>query len=157
MRMDQPSHRQEGGHGMVRSSGPANAGADNPVFGHLLRSAFLTEAQRVIEELGALTSIDGAILVNRELALVAFGVILPVRHAIAVAEPAGPEGVSPPRQIDLGSRGTRHRAGATYAAEHPGSVVFVASEDGQVSCMFRDSLHQQVLLWHLGPGDGHVA
>jgi hypothetical protein len=155
MQADQRSDAYLREPGAGRSARVATAGPDHVVFGQLLRSAFLTEAERVIEELGALTGIDGAILVNRELALVAFGVILPVGHAIAVAEPAA-EGLKP-RPIDFGSRGTRHRAGATYAAEHPGSVVFVASEDGQVSCMFRSSPQTQVLLWRLGPSDGHIA
>jgi hypothetical protein len=61
------------------------------------------------------------------------------------------------RTIDFGSHGTRHRAAATYAADHPGAVVFVASEDGQVSCLFRDHRHPYVLLWRLGPADGHGA
>jgi sensor domain DACNV-containing protein/DisA checkpoint controller-like protein len=153
---DLPSHIHRREPGTSKASGAAASGADNLVFGQLLRSAFLTEAERVIEELGALTGIDGAILVNRELALVAFGVILPVGHAIAVAESTDTEGLRP-RNVDLDTRGTRHRAGATYAAEHPGSVVFVASEDGEVSCMFRDSSQQQVLLWRLGPADVHIA
>jgi len=92
-------------------------------YGNLLRNAFLSEVERIIEEVGALTAIDGAVVLDRDLALVAFGVVLPIGRRTA---------------HDLGSRGTRHRAAATFAAEHPGSVVFVASEDGQISCMFRD-------------------
>jgi len=60
------------------------------------------------------------------------------------------------RTIDLSARGTRHRASATYAAEHPGSVVFVASEDGQVSCMSREGAEEDVVLWYLGPTAGHA-
>jgi hypothetical protein len=55
--------------------------------------------------------------------------------------------------MDFGSRGTRHHAGATYAAEHPGSVVFVASEDGQVSCMLRDDSREETLVWQLAPAE----
>ena len=104
----------------------------------LLRNALLTEVERVIEEFGALTGIDGAILLNRDLALMAFGVILPVGRPTAVAQAVDAEGLHG-HIIDMGSRGTRHRASVTYAARHPGSVVFVASEDGQVSCLFRSS------------------
>ena len=135
---------------------PAVDGAGNPPFGHLLRNALLTEVERVIEEFGALTGIDGAILLNRDLALMAFGVILPVGRPTAVAEAVDAEGLHG-RIIDLGSRGTRHRAGVTYAARHPGSVVFVASEDGQVSCLFRSSPRHQVRLWRLGPTDVHIS
>jgi len=128
---------------------PGAAGG-SPPFGHLLRNALLTEVERVVEEFGALTGIDGAIVLNRDLALMAFGVILPVGRPTAVAEAVDAEGLHA-RVIDLGSRGTRHRAGLNYAARHPGSVVFVASEDGQVSCLFRGSPQQQVRLWRLGP------
>ncbi len=138
------------------SSGAAHGGTGTPPFGHLLRNALLTEVERVIEEFGALTGIDGAILLNRDLALMAFGVILPVGRPTAVAEALDAEGLHG-RIIDLGSRGTRHRAGVTYAARHPGSVVFVASEDGQVSCLFRSSPRHQVRLWRLGPTDVQIA
>jgi len=121
-------------------------------FGSLLRNAFLTEAERLTEELGALTGIDGAILVNRHLALVAFGVMLPLGLPTPLAEATDAEGLHV-RMVDLGSRGTRHHAGATHAATHPGSVVFVASEDGHVSCMFRDALRERTLLWRLGPAE----
>jgi hypothetical protein len=126
--------------------------AGDVAFGSLLRNAFLTEAERVIEEFGALTAIDGAIVVNRHLALVAFGVMLPLGRPTAVAEASDAEGRHS-RLIDLGSRGTRHHAGATFAEDHPGSVVFVASEDGQVSCMFRDESQQHAILWRVGPAE----
>jgi len=138
------------------TSGAVDSGAGNPPFGHLLRNALLTEVERVIEEFGALTAIDGAILLNRDLALIAFGVILPVGRPTAVAQAVDAEGQHG-RIIDLGSRGTRHRAGVTYAARHPGSVVFVASEDGQVSCLLRSSTQHQVRLWRLGPTDVHIS
>jgi len=136
--------------GTHQSSEAAVSGPVNPPFGHLLRNALLIEVERVIEEFGALTGIDGAMLLNRDLALMAFGVILPVGRPTVVAEAVDAEGLHA-RVIDLGSRGTRHRASVNHAARHPGSVVFVASEDGQVSCLFRGSPQQQVRLWHLGP------
>src|SRR5262245_10998405 len=126
--------------------------AGTPPFGDLLRNSLLTEVERAIEEFGALTGIDGAILLNRDLALIAFGVILPVGRQTAVVQALDAEGRHG-RVIDMGSRGTRHRASVTYAAQHPGIVVFVASEDGQVSCLFRSSAQQQVRMWRLGPSD----
>src|SRR5262249_43923017 len=65
---------------------PSGTGTKSPPFGHLLRNALRTEVERVIEEFGALTGIDGAILLNRDLALMAFGVILPVGGMTAVTE-----------------------------------------------------------------------
>ena len=117
---------------------------DATSYGFLLRSAFLTEAERMVEEFGALTAIDGATVLSRGLALVAFGVVLPVRaREVEVSGAAA-------RPVDLEVRGTRHRASALYAADHPGSVVFVASEDGQVTCMLREADHDRVAVWHLG-------
>ena len=137
------------GRAKSREESPQTADA---AFGGLLRNAFLTEAERLTEELGALTGIDGAILLNRHLALVAFGVMLPLGRPAVLAEASDAEGLRV-SAVDLGSRGTRHHAGATYAADHPGSVVFVASEDGHVSCMLRDALREHTLLWRLGPAE----
>jgi DNA integrity scanning protein DisA with diadenylate cyclase activity len=125
-------------------------------FAQLLRNALLTETERVIEEMGALTAIDGAVVLSRSLALIAFGAILHVGRSAVIREAIDAEGTRH-RTIDFGSRGTRHRAAATYAADHPGAVVFVASEDGHVSCLFRDRAHPHVLLWRLGPADAHSA
>jgi len=132
-----------------QSASRPRATPSDVTFGIILRNAFLTEAERVTQELGALTAIDGALIVDRHLALRAFGVVLPVGGPMALQEASDEEGrrIHP---IDLGSRGTRHRASATYAAEHPGAIVFVASEDGQLSCMFRDPSHEYTLLWRLG-------
>jgi len=142
---------------LARRLGRAKSGDGPPQtaevpFGGLLRNAFLTEAERLTEELGALTGIDGAILLNRHLALVAFGVMLPLGRPAALAEAEDADGLRA-RVVDLGTRGTRHHAGASYAAEHPGSVVFVASEDGHVSCMLRDARREHTLLWRLGPAE----
>ena len=125
----------------------------NDVAFHIvLRNAFLSEAERVMEELCALTAVDGAVVVSAELALLAFGVVLPVGRETVISEASDSEGVNA-RVVDFGSRGTRHRASATYAAEHPGSVVFVVSEDGQISCFYRDPDDERTLLWRLGAGD----
>ena len=123
-------------------------------FGQLLRGAFLSEVDRAIEEMGALSGIDGAVLLNRNLALVAFGVILPVGQVVPIERAIDSDGRRH-EPIDFGSRGTRHRAAATYAFDHPGSVVFVASEDGHVSCLYRDASWGHALLWRLGPSHAH--
>jgi len=152
-REEQPTVPRTGSYRMARDSsitsmlrlahriGPRE---DATSYGFLLRSAFLTEVERMVEEFGALTAIDGATVLSRGLALVAFGVVLPVRSR--TVEVAGAE----TRPIDLEVRGTRHRASALYAADHPGSVVFVASEDGLVTCMLRESDGERVAVWHLG-------
>lgn len=121
-------------------------------YGDLMRSAFLTESERVVEELGRLTAIDGAVLLNRSLGLVSFGVILPVRQHVGVVEATPSDAHGHLEAVDLGTRGTRHRAAATYATEHPGSVVFVTSEDGQVSCLLREHADMPLRIWRLMTG-----
>jgi hypothetical protein len=164
LRMVQRINRKKGAETLPRPrlrdpgrslSETAARGGEHLAFGDLFRNALQTEVERVIEELSALTGIDGAILLSRDLALVAFGVILPVGRPTVVAEAMDTEG-SRARILDLSSRGTRHRASVTYAARHPGSVVFVASEDGQISCLFRRSSRHQVLLWRVGPAGVHM-
>jgi hypothetical protein len=130
----------------------AGAPVNDVAFHIVLRNAFLAEAERVIEELCALTAVDGAVVLNAELALLAFGVVLPVGRETVIAEASDSEGLHA-HIVDFGSRGTRHRASATYAAEHPGSVVFVVSEDGQISCLYRNPADERTLLWRLGAGD----
>ena len=78
--------------------------------------------------------------------------MLPVGRETIISEASDSEGLHA-HVVDFGSRGTRHRASATYAAEHPGSVVFVVSEDGQISCLYRDPADERTLLWRLGAGD----
>jgi hypothetical protein len=137
------SRHLAGGDDSRRSAAP-------PTFGELLRNAFQVETGRFVEEVGALTGIDGAVLLNRELELMAFGVTLPVGRSPHVVE-ANNEANH--RSVEFGARGTRHRAAATYAADHSGSVVFVASTDGHISGLMRDASEDRVLLWRLGPAD----
>jgi hypothetical protein len=152
-----PMNRMSGRRGGPDHRAAAATAAHGPAgplaFGQLLRSAFLTEAERVVEELGRLTAIDGAVILNRHLALTAFGVILPVSRAVVVEDVDTEDG---PRPVDFASRGTRHRAAAAYAAEHPGSVVFVASEDGPVSCLLCERPAAPVRLWHLDAETTHL-
>jgi hypothetical protein len=129
-------------------------GTDSASYGALLRSAFLAEIEHMIEEFGALTAIDGATVLTCGLALVAFGVVLPVGPGPAVELVAD---AANGHEVDLGTRGTRHRASATYAGDHPGSIVFVASEDGQLRCMLREPGADRVEVWQLGSVVRHLA
>lgn len=127
-----------------RGSDRPSLRATEPTFGDLLRNAFLGEADRAIDDIGALTGIDGATILNCHLALMAFGVILPVSQPRVVTATA------PARPLDFGTTGTRHRAAATYADQHPGTIVFVASEDGPITCLVRPFMGEHVLSSRLG-------
>lgn len=118
-------------------------------LGEVLRGAFLSEAERTVEELGALTATDGATVLDRSLSLLGFGVVLPVTHPGVVMEARDAEGEIL-RAFDLDVRGTRHRAAATYARAHPGCVVFVASQDGEIACLYRDPSWERAIAWRFG-------
>jgi hypothetical protein len=119
-------------------------------LGEVLRGTFLGEAERIVQELGATTATDGATLLDHRLALIGFGVILPVAHRLDVKEARDVEG-EVVRPFDLSTRGTRHVAAATFAHARPGCVVFVASQDGEVGCLYRDPAWPYPLLWRFGP------
>jgi hypothetical protein len=95
---------------------------------------------------------DGATVLDCGLGVRGFGVVLPVARDLEVVEASDPE-ASETARFHLSTRGTRHRAAATYASHCPGSVVFVASHDGPISCMLGDSATPRVLVWRLGSGE----
>jgi DNA integrity scanning protein DisA with diadenylate cyclase activity len=111
-----------------------------------LRSALMERLDATIEELGALTALDGATIVTQSLALAGFGVVLPLEHDDRVIEARDASAVDT-RPFDLRARGTRHRAAATYARNHPGTTVFVASSDGHLGCLFRASEWPATAFW----------
>jgi hypothetical protein len=117
----------------------------------VLRSAFLSEAERWVSEFGAFTAMDGATVLDCALGLRGFGVVLPVAKDIKMMEATDAEGTLL-SAYDLATRGTRHRAAANYAEKYPGSVVFVASQDGVVSCLLAAGDNKQVTLWRWGAG-----
>jgi hypothetical protein len=120
-------------------------------LGEVLRGALLSETERIVEELGALTAIDGATVLDQSLALLGFGLVLPVMQpgaAIDIRDAQDRSSVP----FDLGTRGARHRAAATFASIHPGAVVFVASQDGELSCLYRHPEWDEVVVWRFGAG-----
>ncbi len=115
---------------------------------HVMRVTFFAELERTIEELGALSALDEAVVFDRSLAVEGFGVVLPIQsHEPLVIFEAHDAEAHDVRPFDIGTRGARHRAAATYAMNHPRTVVFVASEDGPVGCFFRAPGWKHVILW----------
>jgi hypothetical protein len=144
-------HRARDGDASSASDGEAphrRIAAERSSSRQLLRNAMLGETERVIRAIGALSAIDGATVMNRSLALVAFGVTLTVSGRVRARVAADVDGVDL-RPFNSGSCGTRHRAGISYAWHHPGSVVVVASQDGPVSSMLRSPSRDEVVVWLL--------
>lgn len=139
-----PVSRRDPGPGPPSSPGPGALQLRG-----VLRRAFVDEADRWISEFGGFTAMDGATILDCGLGLRGFGVVLPVARDVEVLEASDAQ-ATVVRPFDLSTRGTRHRAGVTYARKFPGSVVFVASHDGPVSCLLARESDDKVLLWRLG-------
>ncbi len=131
---------------------PNSPGGPGVQLRRVLRGAFLSEVERWVSEFGAFTAMDGATILDCALGLRGFGVVLPVARDIEVVEATDPEATFV-TGYDLWTRGARHRAAVTYARKVPGSVVFIASQDGPVSCLFSERGGGRVILWRLGSGE----
>jgi hypothetical protein len=107
------------------------------------------DVERAIGQIGGLTALDGATILDPSLSVRGFGVILRAAEHVDVCESslAEPAALTP---FPIDERGARHRAAAAVAGERPGSVVFVASSDGDLGCMLRDPADAHVLLWRFG-------
>ena len=127
---------------------PAERGQDQ-----LLLGALHAEMQHTIAEFGALTALDGATVLDPSLALTGFGLVLSVDDAGVILVEAEDTEATAVTAFDFGCRGARHRAAATYAWNHPGSVVFVASQDGDLGCLLRSPGAGRVILWRFHSTD----
>jgi hypothetical protein len=127
----------------------ANAAWPTVGLRRVLHAAFANEVERAIEDVGGCTAMDGATILNHELGLIGFGVILSVLRGVVVEEAIDSEAARL-QPFDLSARGARHRAAASYAHRHKGCVVFVASQDGPVSCLLRDENAKSVAMWRFG-------
>lgn len=114
---------------------------DHPIRQQL--SAKLRGIQSNIEAVGQLTAVDGATVINDDLVVLAFGVMLHSHPAesetlVQVLELGGE------RQPDLSQLsyqelplaqlgGARHRSAAEFCLAHHESLAFVASQDGSLT------------------------
>jgi hypothetical protein len=95
-----------------------------------------------------LASIDGALVLLKDLTIVGFGAHIvcagpanvPTR---AAQDPEAKEfGKSP-----MGNLGTRHNSTARFCYSRPGALGLVVSQDGVVSALLRDPEQEAVTLW----------
>ena len=118
----------------------------------LVEESLRAELDRVLAEVGRLTALDGATVLDSQLNVLGFGIILPVVDDILVLEALDAAARSPVH-FPMHQYGARHRAAASYAGTHPGSLVFVASADGDITCMLREPQIPHVLVWRFRSGD----
>jgi hypothetical protein len=92
-----------------------------------------------IEQVGLLTAVDGALLINSDLEVLGFGAMinsskLNAEDKLFVFEPGKPKDV--PRTATVNSLGgARHRAAADFCVLQKDAIAFVASQDGRLTVL----------------------
>ncbi|MDC0679226.1 putative sensor domain DACNV-containing protein [Sorangium atrum] len=113
------------------------------------------EALRMLEDAtdfaANLASVDGALVLRTDLTIAAFGArILRTTdefHIVDALRADTEKAASIPTPNPIKHLGTRHNSAATFAFRSPESLVFIASEDGMLSAMFRPQSESHVYLW----------
>lgn len=121
-----------------------------PLKGH--DSAFLSAGldARIFERLDAiadLARIDGAVIVDTEFEVIAFGAKLkspPWTGSVDI----GADGFNANGQpFDLGRHGTRHNSAAGFVGSCPHVLAFVVSSDGPIRGFAYDGTGKRLLCW----------
>lgn len=105
------------------------------------------EISEALQRLAQLACIDGALVVDSTFRILGFGATLTAPSWSGRVE-IGPDehGNRTGRPFDIGRYGTRHRSGLDFAGACPGSLVFVASQDGPVRAFTRTD-ESTILCW----------
>ncbi|WNG29542.1 hypothetical protein F0U62_40260 [Cystobacter fuscus] len=117
-------------------------------------NSFLAEkatrrVSRLLAQIARLTAVDGAVVMSHEFNVLAFGVKLSPSNdfkqleVFTVNQDLGLDESWP-----LGLRGTRHRAAAVFAAEHPERLSVIVSQDGDAATF--QQVESKVVHWPLG-------
>ncbi len=136
----------------LASSTAVESSTGDAASAELLQAALRAEIEYSITEIGGMTALDGATILDRRLGVRGFGVVLPVRAQVSVLEMLD-AAATVRRAFDLQQFGARHRAAASHAATHAGDLVFIASTSGNIGCMLRDEDVSTVMLWRFRAGD----
>ena len=117
----------------------------NTIHDHFLsgqRHDFHEGLVRSLAFIGQLTAVDGAVIVNDEVKVLAFGAKIKPLHArkspemLFVSEPATG---SVPEEVSLAEfGGTRHQSAAQFVFDQRQGVAFVASQDGIMTMLTWD-------------------
>jgi DisA bacterial checkpoint controller nucleotide-binding len=101
-----------------------------------------------LQRLAQLSTVDGALILTRELELVAFGAKLHVPNKWTGKTLEGPDGFGYTSRNPFAAQryGVRHNSAINFAAECEGSTVFVISQDGPIRAFIRFN-EDTVLYW----------
>ena len=105
------------------------------------------EALGCVRFISSLSRVDGFVVADKSLAVYGFGVELLADSQLTDIFIAGDSLATPrlQRKGSLSQYGTRHRAMMRYCSEHPGSLGFVISQDGDIRATMRHG--DRVILW----------
>jgi len=109
-----------------------------------------SEPERIFREtlrlVGGMTAVDGAIVMTTTLQILGYGAkLMPKTMETSIREWLPGQGYSA-ESMPLGDiGGTRHRSAAQFAHQHPGTIVFVASQDGRFTIFVANESANEVL------------
>jgi hypothetical protein len=104
--------------------------------------AALTGAVRFIS---SMAGVDGLVLASPDFTVIGFGVEITCKSAVPTVFFTDTPTADHLREMDSNHFGTRHRSMFRYISQHPGSLGFVVSQDGDVRAILH--LHQQVVVF----------
>ncbi len=105
------------------------------------------EVLGTIRFIASLSCVDGVVLLDRGLAVRGFGVEIRTLNPLSDVFLAGDARATAAllRRVGLAQFGTRHCAMMRYCHEHPGTLGFVVSRDGEIRAMVQ--LGEKLVLW----------
>lgn len=129
--------------------------ADSPCVGSICAACGETKApsalsRHLLDALNAvadLSQADGAVILGADLKVLGFGAMFKLSNNLPTARQAPERFSQRASKFDLAKLGSRHRSAACFCHQHRGSVAFVVSEDGPVSCMTHVDEHGAIVVW----------
>jgi hypothetical protein len=101
---------------------------------------------RLLGQIARLTTVDGAVVMNHTLDVLAFGAKLPSKKAAPKVFSVTQDRL-PGERWPLSQRGTRHRTAADFASQHPLGLALIVSQDGDAACL--QQIKSKVVYWPL--------
>jgi hypothetical protein len=96
-----------------------------------------------------LASIDGALALQDDLTTLTFGARIECEglKSDRIVRALSADATQVDQQSSIERLGTRHNSAAKFSLRSPGSVTFVASEDGILTAMTRPAYQRQLYIW----------
>ncbi|KYF80746.1 hypothetical protein BE20_11590 [Sorangium cellulosum] len=102
---------------------------------------------RLLDLIVRLTTVDGAVVMDHGLDVLAFGAKLPPPRSIISEVYAATPDQRMDVSLSLDARGTRHRAAAAFVAGYPERIAFIVSQDGNAATF--QEIEGKVVYWPL--------